>query len=312
KKTPAKKDDPKNATAKNTAAKKAVAKKETAKKAAASKSSAPKKAAAKKSAATSAAPKTKTAAETNGANAARKKVLDKFRGKNRGGRAISLSLEEALELAKTNQKRESAAPSATPAPAKPTATKTTVTPEAPQEKRVFKAASLADILGFNPAAGGPQQDEESRIDKKYLRYYRLLVELRDHVKSGLSLHAQDTLKRSSKEDSGDLSSYGQHMADAGTDTFDRDFALSLVSNEQEALHEIEEAIKRIHKGTYGVCELTGKPISKERLLAVPFARYSVESQAEIEKHRRRSVHRGGAFLESSEEGARFIEDDGDE
>jgi RNA polymerase-binding transcription factor DksA len=79
------------------------------------------------------------------------------------------------------------------------------------------------------------------------------------------------------------------MADAGTDSFDRDFALSMVSSEQEALYEIDEAIRRIREGNYGVCEITGKPISRERLKAVPFTRYSVEGQREIEKGRRRVV-----------------------
>jgi RNA polymerase-binding transcription factor DksA len=183
-------------------------------------------------------------------------------------------------------------------------------PAAKVEQRHFGAASLADILGYNPVKQEKPEDEEASIDKKFIRYYKLLVELRDHVKSGLETHAEETLKRSSREDSGDLSGYGQHMADAGTDNFDRDFALSLVSNEQEALFEIEEAIKRIKNGTYGVCELTGKPINKDRLLAVPFARFSVESQAEIEKTKRRNSSRGGAFGEAvAEDGARIAEDD---
>jgi RNA polymerase-binding transcription factor DksA len=178
--------------------------------------------------------------------------------------------------------------------------------------RRYGAASLADILGYNPAVEEKPEDEEASIDKKFIRYYKLLAQLRDHVKSGLALHADETLKRSSREDAGDLSGYGQHMADAGTDAFDRDFALSLVSSEQEALFEIEEAIKRIKNGTYGVCELTGKPINKDRLLAVPFARYSVESQAEMEKTRRRSSQHGGLFGDAAgEEGAKIAEDDGE-
>ncbi len=178
------------------------------------------------------------------------------------------------------------------------------------EQRHFGAASLADILGYNPVKNEKPEDEEAQIDKKFIRFYKLLVELRDHVKSGLETHTGETLKRSSREDSGDLSGYGQHMADAGTDSFDRDFALSLVSNEQEALFEVEEAIKRIKKGTYGTCELTGKPINKDRLLAVPFARFSVESQAEIEKTKRRSSRSGAAFGEAgAEDGARIAEED---
>jgi RNA polymerase-binding transcription factor DksA len=90
--------------------------------------------------------------------------------------------------------------------------------------------------------------------------------------------------------------------------------LSLVSSEQEALSEIDGAIKRIRNGTYGICEITGKPIAKERLLAVPFTRYSAEAQKEIEKNRYRSRTQAGIFGELGEEGGKLMEDDagGDE
>jgi RNA polymerase-binding transcription factor DksA len=126
------------------------------------------------------------------------------------------------------------------------------------------------------------------VPEKFKRYYRLLIDLRTHLTEGIERHSEETLKRSAKDDAGDLSSYGQHMADAGTDTFDRDFALSMVASEQEALSEIDAAIKRIHDGTYGVCEITQKPIAKDRLLAVPFTRYSAESQKNLERNRHRA------------------------
>jgi RNA polymerase-binding transcription factor DksA len=73
------------------------------------------------------------------------------------------------------------------------------------------------------------------------------------------------------------------MADSGTDNFDRDFALSLLSSDQDAVYEIEEALKRIEKDTYGVCELTGKPIPRQRLEAIPWTRFTVEAQAQLER-----------------------------
>jgi DnaK suppressor protein len=120
------------------------------------------------------------------------------------------------------------------------------------------------------------------------KYRRLLLELRDHLIDGVSFLASDNLKRSNREASGELSGYSLHMADAGTDNFDREFALSLVSNEQDALYEIEEALKRLEGGTYGVCEMCEKIIRKERLEAVPFARMCVQCQSlsERENHRR--------------------------
>ncbi len=69
----------------------------------------------------------------------------------------------------------------------------------------------------------------------------------------------------------------------GSDAYDRDFALSLLSQEQDALYEIEEALKRIEGGTYGMCEMSGKPIAHARLEAIPFARFTVECQSQIEK-----------------------------
>ncbi|MCH2036484.1 MAG: TraR/DksA C4-type zinc finger protein [Puniceicoccaceae bacterium] len=173
----------------------------------------------------------------------------------------------------------------------------------PQKKRVLGAASLADILGFNPTEQKRDTTlETASIPKKWLKFYKLLIDLRQHLQEEIALHTADTLKHSSREDSGDLANYGNHQADAGTDTFDRDFALSLVSSEQDALNEIEEAILRIKNGTYGICEVTGNPIKKERLTAVPFARYSLEGQEEYEKNMRRKTERtiGGIFADTSD------------
>lgn len=184
------------------------------------------------------------------------------------------------------------------------ARKKVILEEEPARQRVLGAASLADILGFNPAEKQKSTDLTSKeVPKKWKRYYDLLTKLRAHVRDELDLHTSETLKHSSRDDSGDLSSYGTHQADAGTDTFDRDFALSLVSSEQDALNEIEEAILRIKNGTYGTCEVTGKAIPAARLAAVPFARYSVEGQAEYEKNLRRKVDRSssaGLFSDASD------------
>jgi RNA polymerase-binding transcription factor DksA len=230
--------------------------------------------------------------------------------------AIAFTLDEVREIAKKNeQQAESAAKHAKNG--KPgTAKHSTLTADLdkPHKPHHVKTASLADILGFNPTKGRRPSLEldEDKVPEKFRRYYKLLIELRNHVLTQLGEHTEETLLKSSKDDSGDLSGYGQHMADAGTDTFDRDFALSLVSSEQEALSEIEAAIKRIHDGTYGICEVTQKPIAKERLLAVPFTRYSTEAKREVERHSHRSVERGGLFGDSSEEDGGKLSDGGDD
>jgi RNA polymerase-binding transcription factor DksA len=231
-------------------------------------------------------------------------------------KAIAFSLDEVREIAKKNEKTIE---SPTKTGKNDKATTTAKQPDAaakldkPHKPHHVKAASLADILGFNPSKGkqAPTMVDEADVPEKFRRYYRLLLELRQHVRTQLGEHTEETLLKSAKDDSGDLSGYGQHMADAGTDTFDRDFALSLVSNEQEALSEIEAAIKRVHDGTYGICESTQKPIAKERLLAVPFTRYSTEAKKQVERHSHRSIERGGLFGDGTEEeGGKISSDDG--
>ncbi len=179
------------------------------------------------------------------------------------------------------------------------------------KKQRLSAVSAMDILGFSPDETPETTEEKSEKDvpKKFLPYYRMLIDLRNHVLSGLDYHTQETLHRSAKDDSGDISSYGQHMGDAGTESFDRDFALSLVSSEKEALHEIQKAIERIFDGTYGICKITGKPINKERLKAVPFTRFSVEGQEEFERTQKKTIQRGGVFVETVEDTAAFTSDD---
>lgn len=136
-----------------------------------------------------------------------------------------------------------------------------------------------------PAATGKRARKLSAKDLDTFR--KLLLNLRDRIVDGISFLAGDNLNHSQREASGDLSNYGIHMADQGTDNFDREFALSLVSNEQEVLYEIDEALHRIESGTYGICEMTGQPIEIERLKVLPYARYCREAQEQIEKKRKR-------------------------
>lgn len=226
---------------------------------------------------------------------------------------IAFSLDEVRAIAKTVTTK-----TASPFPAKPAKASPSKAAAVALEKakpQHVKAASLADILGFNPKKSKtPDVMSDKDVPDKFKRYYRLLLDLRTSLTEGIERHSEETLKRSAKDDAGDLSAYGQHMADAGTDTFDRDFALSMVASEQEALSEIDAAIKRINDGTYGICEITQKPIAKERLLAVPFTRYSAEAQKDLERNRHRSRTQAGLFGEMGEEGGGKImdEDGGDE
>jgi RNA polymerase-binding transcription factor DksA len=227
---------------------------------------------------------------------------------------IAFSLDEVRAIAKTVTSKTKAPFEKDPKAGAKSA-KVAAALEKPAKPNHIKAASLADILGFNPKkVKSVEAIAEADVPEKFKRYYKLLIDLRTHLSAGIELHSEETLKRSAKDDAGDLSSYGQHMADAGTDTFDRDFALSLVSSEQEALSEIEAAIKRIRDGTYGVCEITQKPIAKDRLLAVPFTRYSAEAQKNLERNRLRSRSQAGIFGELGEETGKIASEEsgGDE
>ncbi|MBI5397587.1 MAG: TraR/DksA C4-type zinc finger protein [Verrucomicrobia bacterium] len=134
------------------------------------------------------------------------------------------------------------------------------------------------------------------------KYQKLLLNLRDHVIDQISGLAGENLKRNPRDSAGDLSGYSFHMADTGTDNFDREFALSLVSSEQEALYEVEEALKRLESGAFGKCESCSKIIAKARLGAVPFARMCVQCQSQVEKTTKRSQGPQPTFAELAEEG----------
>jgi len=132
---------------------------------------------------------------------------------------------------------------------------------------------------------GNSKKQEDRSDAKLTPFLkkqkqRLLV-LRDAMLDSMNGVAQDTLR--ARAENNEASAFGMHQADAGSDSYDRDFALSLLSQEQDALYEIDEALKRIEQGSYGVCEMSGKPINHERLEAIPFTRYTVECQSQIER-----------------------------
>ena len=151
-----------------------------------------------------------------------------------------------------------------------------VVPQAPVQQSV---ASISDILGFNPVEVSSREKLESlEVPRKWKKYYNILVDMRKRYSQGVADRSEEVLKRSAKEDSGDLSSYGQHLADAGSESYDRDMAFSLLSSDKEIIAEIDAAIERMKNGTYGICEVTGKPIPESRLLSIPFARCTIEGQ----------------------------------
>jgi DnaK suppressor protein len=159
--------------------------------------------------------------------------------------------------------------------------------KAPVEAKPKKAATTASILGQPVMRAGRDARPSGRIHPEWSKYYENLLGLRDRLRHQMSGLAKESAEQ--------LPGYSLHMADSGTDNFDRDFALSLLSSDQDALYEVEEALKRIEKNTYGICELTGKLIPKARLLAIPWARFTVEAQAQLEKEGALRQRRLGAL-----------------
>ena len=113
------------------------------------------------------------------------------------------------------------------------------------------------------------------LTKKQLKeQLNRLLDLRERVTGEISSINRDSLSQNERDPS---------LSDQGTDTFDREFALNQLSSEQDILFEIDEAIRRIENGTYGICEMTNEQINIERLEALPYVRHSIKAQSELEK-----------------------------
>src|SRR5215831_5862982 len=111
-----------------------------------------------------------------------------------------------------------------------------------------RSATAAAILGTpDVKAKSRPGDTKVKVKAEWSKFYNNLLDLREQLLKQMSGLA--------KESAQEMAGYSLHMADSGTDNFDRDFALSLLSSDQDAIYEIEEALKRIEKNTYGICEL---------------------------------------------------------
>ena len=120
------------------------------------------------------------------------------------------------------------------------------------------------------------------------KYKKLLLKKKEEILQAVRHIEQETLSRSQRDASGDLSGYAMHMADTATDNYDREFALSLASNAQQLLYEIDEALKRVKEKSFGNCQLCEKPIPKKRLSVIPYASLCIACQAKEETTRRRA------------------------
>lgn len=114
------------------------------------------------------------------------------------------------------------------------------------------------------------------------KYEKLLLKKREELAEQLKIR-KNQLDSTSKEASGDISSYSYHMADQGTDTMEREKAFLFASKSGRLLYHVNEALRRLRKGEFGKCQSCGNPIQKARLDAVPHARLCIECKSKEEE-----------------------------
>ncbi|MFQ5708664.1 MAG: TraR/DksA family transcriptional regulator [bacterium] len=122
------------------------------------------------------------------------------------------------------------------------------------------------------------------MKKEELQYFKILLEQkRDEMIKDLGQLKSKDATSTLKDSSGENSAYSYHMADVGTDNMEREKAFFFATREGRFLYHLEQALERIEKGTYGYCQECEKPISKERLEAVPHARLCITCKSKEEK-----------------------------
>jgi RNA polymerase-binding transcription factor DksA len=134
---------------------------------------------------------------------------------------------------------------------------------------------------WRPGRAAPQRRKGKTLSVFLRGQQEKLLELRATLESSMN-----GIARATRLEKADSSALATHNGDAGSDACDRDFALSLLSQDTNALFEIDAALQRIEQGSYGICEISGQSIPVARLRAMPFARFTVECQAKIEAQRR--------------------------
>jgi RNA polymerase-binding protein DksA len=136
---------------------------------------------------------------------------------------------------------------------------------------------LPSSAGPSGAPATPPPAPKTRLKSEAIEAFkRLLLEKRGELVGDVGNMEAEALKKNRSDAAGDLSMMPIHMADIGTDAYEQEFTIGLIENEQEILKEIDAALIRIIGGTFGICEATGKPITKARLEAKPWARYCVD------------------------------------
>jgi RNA polymerase-binding transcription factor DksA len=152
----------------------------------------------------------------------------------------------------------------------------------------------------------PARETRIHISSKWKWHYEALMNLRDQLRT----ERGEKLSEAAEP----LEPHSMDIADTATDELDHNLALAHLSAEQDALYEVEEALRRIREGTYGICQESGKRISAARLRAIPWTRFCRESQAWLEQKgavKRQQLGKPVSLHESAVEGFKEAEADGE-
>lgn len=174
-------------------------------------------------------------------------------------------------------------------PAKKVSKKKTVSKKATAKKAPAKKASPVKKIKRVPIESIEAKEVTPRKVFKANEiddFKERLLSLRERVSGEYSALSRDNMAANQRDPS---------LSDQGTDTFDREMELNMMGSEQEVLFEIDAALHRIEKGTFGICELTEADIPKARLEALPYVRYTVDAQAQLEQGRARFRPFGGTM-----------------
>lgn len=123
-------------------------------------------------------------------------------------------------------------------------------------------------------------------EKDIKEFEKRLLEDRQRILKEMGHLENTVLKVNQRDSAGDLSGYSFHMADVGTDSMEREKAFLFASAEGRSLMEINEALRRLYRGEYGVCESCTLPIARARLEAMPHARLCLSCKEKEERARR--------------------------
>jgi len=124
--------------------------------------------------------------------------------------------------------------------------------------------------------------EKDMKAEELAHFKKLLLSVRERLVGKVDSMQGEALKRSRQDASGDLSNVPIHMADVGTDNYERELMIELIESGEESVRNIDTALEKIEDGSFGICEICNKKINKERLKAVPHARLCIDCQREEE------------------------------